>query len=456
MKNTFMDSEFLLDTETARTLYHNYAERMPIFDYHNHLSAKDIAEHRRFFNLEELWLEGDHYKWRAMRANGVEEHFITGNAEPYEKYEKWTWVLPRLAGSPLYHWTHLELQRYFGIHDILRPQNARSIWDRTEEMMRGEGFDTVSLLEKMNVKVLCTTDDPGDSLEWHKKIAEDPSIPFRVCPSFRPDRYLSYPSGKAAKTLCEKYCVKDIAEALIRSLDFFVENGCLVSDHGFGVFPYIAGDEKERRFGFGAASFLKKEEQPEPGEPDFSELMRILGSAYAKRGIVMQLHLGAIRNNSPRLMKLFGPDAGGDSVGPSADPSAIAAFLGDLEKEHVLPRTILYNLHPSDNTMLSTMAGCFAPQVQFGAAWWLNDHIRGISAQIDELMETGAFSAAVGMLTDSRSFTSFVRHEYFRRIMCAKLGRLVEEGLYPPDEKFLGEMVMDVCYRNAERFFGTL
>lgn len=431
MTHTFMDSEFLLDTETARTLYHNYAEQMPIFDYHNHLSPKDIAEHRRFSNLAELWLEGDHYKWRAMRANGVEEFYITGEAEPYEKFEKWAQVLPRLAGSPLYHWTHLELQRYFGIHEVLCPKNARAVWEQTKEMMRGEGFDAVSLLEKMNVKVLCTTDDPGDLLKWHKRIAEDPSIPFKVCPSFRPDRYLSDPSGQAAKELCEKYHAKDITEALIRSLDYFRENGCLVSDHGFGVFPYRSEDR------------------------GFSGLMRALGCAYAKRGIVMQLHLGAIRNNSPRLMELFGPDAGGDSVGSMTDPEAIAAFLGNLENVGSLPRTILYNLHPSDNTMLSTMAGCFAPKVQFGAAWWLNDHIRGISAQIDELMETGAFAAAVGMLTDSRSFTSFVRHEYFRRIMCAKLGRLVEEGLYPADEETLGEMVKDVSYRNAERFFGT-
>lgn len=425
---SFMNQDFLLDTAAARTLYHDYAEGQPIFDYHNHLSPKDIAEHRRFRDLTELWLEGDHYKWRAMRACGVEERCITGDAAPYEKFEAWARVLPRLIGSPVYHWAHLELQRYFGISEPLSARNAREIWDRTEELLRGEGYDAVSLLARMNVKVLCTTDDPADPLDWHRQILADESIPFRVCPSFRPDRYLADPEGAAAKALCERYGVSDLKEALERALDYFCACGCLVSDHGFSDFPYLT-------------------------DPGFAARMRFLGAAYEKRGIVMQLHLGPIRNNSPRLFSQIGPDAGGDSVGRTVDSFALGAFLGDLEREGRLPRAILYNLNPAENAVLSTMAGNFAPKVQYGAAWWFNDHLRGIRAQLDELLETGALSASVGMLTDSRSFTSFVRHEYYRRILCAKLGRLMEDGLYPMDLETVGAMVRDVCFGNAQTFF---
>ncbi len=426
---TFMDRDFLLDTETARRLYHDYAEDQPIFDYHNHLSPEDIANHREFRDLTELWLEGDHYKWRAMRANGIDEKYITGDAGPYEKFEKWAEIVHLLAGSPLYHWTHLELQRYFGITDVLGPDNAKQIWDKTVEILAGGGLDAVSLLRKMNVRVLCTTDDPIDTLEWHRKIANDASIPFRVCPSFRPDKYLANPDGEEAKALCSKYGTDDLNEALLKALDYFCECGCIVSDHGFSTFPYL-------------------------GDPELAERMRLLGTAYEKRGIAMQLHFGAIRNNSPRIFNLRGVDAGGDSAGQTTDPYEISAFLGNLERKGHLPKTVIYNLNPADNTVFSTMAGNFAPKVQYGAAWWLNDHIRGIETQIDELMETGALAASVGMLTDSRSFTSFVRHEYYRRILCRKLGRLVQEGLYPDDTETLGQIVRNVCYGNADRYFG--
>ena len=283
---------------------------------------------------------------------------------------------------------------------------------------------------RCKVQVLCTTDDPADALDWHKRIREDGSIPFRVCPSFRPDRYLADPQGAAAQALCEKYASPGLDAALEKALDYFCENGCLVSDHGFTDFPYRT-------------------------DADFAARMRFLGAAYEKRGIVMQLHLGPIRNNSPRLFSQVGPDAGGDSVGRTTDPFALGAFLGDLEREGHLPRAILYNLNPAENMVLSTMAVNFAPKVQFGAAWWFNDHIRGMNAQLDELMETGALAASVGMLTDSRSFTSFVRHEYFRRILCAKLGRLMEDGLYPADVAFVGAMVKEICFGNAQAFFSA-
>lgn len=421
-------NDFLLDTPAARRLYHEYAEDQPIFDYHNHLSPRDIAEHRHFNDLAELWLETDHYKWRAMRANGVDERYITGDAEPYEKFEAWARVLPQLVGSPLYHWTHLELERYFGINDTLCPENAKLIWDETSELLKMDGFDAVSLLNKMDVRFICTTDDPIDDLKWHWMIAEDESIGFKVCPSFRPDRYLSKPDGEKASDLMRKYGADDLDSALERALDHFCENGCIISDHGPSLFQYR-------------------------DDPGLAKRMRALGKAYNERGIVMQLHYGAIRNNSPKLSETIGADAGGDSVGKSANPYDIAAFLGDLEAEGNLPKTIIYNLDPADNTVFSTMAGNFAPRVQYGAAWWFNDTIRGIEAQIDELMETGALAASVGMLTDSRSFTSFVRHEYYRRILCRKIGRLVQEGMYPEDMDTLGGIVKRICYDNAAGFF---
>jgi len=452
---TFMDQDFLLDTPLAKKLFHEHAEDRPIFDYHNHLSPADIAEHRKFKNLTELWLETDHYKWRAMRACGVEEKYITGNASPYEKFLSWAAVLPKLVGNALYYWTHLELQRYFGIHELLTPETAKEIWDKTEALLSGDDFTTVSLLSRMKVRVLCTTDDPADSLEWHKKIREDKSIPFKVCPSFRPDKYLTVAQEEVTKALacspdlrelpiksdpsvdprvsdavnlCRKYDTDSLNEALLKALDFFKENGCLVSDHGFSDFPFESN-------------------------PEFKERLLLLGKAYADRGIVMQCHFGPIRNNSPKLFAGFGPDAGGDSVGRTTDPYAVSAFFSSLEKEGSLPKTILYNLNPADNMMLSTMAVNFAPRMQYGAAWWFNDMYRGINAQLDELMETGALALSVGMLTDSRSFTSFTRHEYFRRILCRKLGRLAEDGLWSADEETLGQIVEDVCFNNAERFF---
>lgn len=426
---TFMNRDFLLTTETARELFHGWAETMPIFDYHNHLSPQDIAQHRRFKNITELWLETDHYKWRALRACGVDESLITGDAPDYDKFIAWADVLPRLIGSPVYHWAHLELQRYFGIYEPLNSSNAPAVWEKTAQMLSEDGFDAVSLLNKMNVKVLCTTDDPIDDLNWHKVIAEDKTIPFKVLPSFRPDKYLTGPTAEEnSEKLCEKYGTSDIKEALSKALDFFCSMGCRGTDHGFSLFNY--GENKR-----------------------LTNIMDFLGREYARRGLVMQLHLGPIRNNSPKLMKAFGPDAGGDSVGLTADPGTVAAFLGKLESENSLPKTILYNLNPNDNTMLSTMAGNFAPVVQFGAAWWFNDHIRGMRAQIDELMETNALASSVGMLTDSRSFTSFVRHEYYRRILCAQIGEMVASGQYPEDMEFLGKMVQDICYNNAEKFF---
>ncbi len=426
----FMDKNFLLNGTLAQRLFFEHGADQPIFDCHNHLAPGDIAEHRSFSNLTELWLEADHYKWRAMRACGVEEKYITGDTDDFEKFKSWAYTLPRLIGNPLYHWTHLELQRYFGINKLLCPATAEEIWEESREIMRGGCFDTVSLLKKMNVRTLCTTDDPADDLKWHKMIAEDRRIDFKVLPSFRPDKYLTG-NKENDRRLCLRYGASDIFEALFKALDFFQENGCIISDHSFGRFIYGKDSTVTQRMDF-------------------------LGNEYAKRGICMQLHLGAVRNNSARLFNKLGPDAGGDSIGWTCEPEVLGSFLYKLEENGSLPKTILYDLNPSDNGVLSTMAVNFAPQVQFGAAWWFNDTIRGIKNQLTELMETGALTKSIGMLTDSRSFTSFPRHEYFRRILCRLLAEQVENGLYPEDEKFLGQIVEDICYNNAKDFFSAI
>ncbi len=456
----FMDRDFLLNTDTARTLYHDYAADCPIMDYHNHLNPREIYERRRYENLTQLWLEADHYKWRVMRVCGVPEYYVTGNAPEYEKFEKFASVLPRLIGSPVYHWAHLELQRYFGISTPLTAATAREIWDKTSEMLRGEGFDAVSLLDKANVKILCTTDDPADSLEWHLKLKEDKTMPFRTLPSFRPDRFLHIDQSAwstAVQQLGARYgAITDwdsLCTALRKSLDFFCEVGCRVTDHGFIRFRYGAGDAAPIVAKAMAGETLTEEEV----STYQGALLRFLAGEYHRRDLTMQLHLGPIRNNSPKLVSAFGADAGGDSIGLATDPFQLSAFLGDLDGAETLPKTILYNLNPADSAMLSTMAVNFAAdgaKVQYGAAWWLLDHIRGIDQQLDQLMETGLLSGSVGMLTDSRAFTSFARHEYFRRILCNKLGTLVEEGQYPCDMETLGEMVRDICHRNAVNYFG--
>ena len=453
----FMDKDFLLTTETSKTLFHDFAEGQPIIDYHNHLSAKDIFQKRRYRNLAQLWLEADHYKWRCMRVCGVDEEYITGNADDYDKFMAFAEIMPRLIGSPVYHWAHLELQRYFGIDTPLTEKTASEIWEKTAELLGQSGFDAVSLLEKANVKLLCTTDDPVDDLLWHRRIKDYRDFSFSVLPSFRPDRFLHIDQDvwyTAVEQLRNRFDViindwESLKAALRMSLDFFCEVGCKVTDHGFIHFRYATGD---------VSAVVEKAMQNQPlDEEDIAvyqgALLRFLAAEYSDRGLTMQLHLGPIRNNSPKLMSAFGADAGGDSMGAVTDPFLLSAFLADMEKSGCLPKTILYNLHPSDSDMLATMAANFGAQVQYGAAWWLLDHIRGINHQLDQLMETGMLSKSTGMLTDSRSFTSFVRHEYYRRILCEKIGILVESGQYPYDMEVLGEMVENICWKNAVEFF---
>ena len=455
----FMNAEFLLTNDTGSELFHKYAENCPIIDYHNHLPTKDIFERRKYDNITQIWLEADHYKWRCMRVCGVSEKYITGDASDWEKFQKFAEIMPRLIGSPVYHWAHLELQRYFGIDTAISAKTAEEIWDKTAKMLKGEGFDAVSLLEKMNVKVLCTTDDPADTLEWHSKVKGE-KLSFKVLPSFRPDRFLQIDQSAwktALSQLGEKYgAVTDwesLKAALKKSLDFFEKAGCRVTDHGFIKFRYAAGEpEPVMEKALEGAALSEEEISVYQGE-----LLKFLAGEYEKRGLVMQLHLGPVRNNSPKLFEAFGADAGADSIGYDTDPFVLGAFLGDLERAGCLPKTILYNLNPADSAVLSTMAVNFASngaKVQYGAAWWLLDHIRGINDQLDQLMETGLISGSVGMLTDSRSFTSFTRHEYFRRILCNKLGATVERGEYPCDIETLGEIVENICWKNAVEYFG--
>jgi len=437
----FINDNFILANEYAEHLYNNYAKDQPIIDYHNHLPVKDIYNRRRYDNLTQLWLEGDHYKWRAMRAYGIDEKYVTGDAEDFEKFEKWASIVPKLVGSPLYHWTHLELKRYFDIDALLSSSTAYEIYEKAKEMLKSDGFDAVSLLQKMKVEILCTTDDPVDTLEWHIKIKQSEDFPFKVLPTFRPDRLYSEDAQirrDAAKELGDRFGVvvedfDSLKIALIKALDFFAENGCIISDHGFSNFEYNIGTEK-------------------------GDLLYFLGQQYARRGIIMQIHTGAIRNNSTKLYGACGADAGGDSVGNITDAQHLSKYLDDLEKNDSLPKTILYCLNGGDNYMMASMAASFNQsgvmgKVQFGSAWWFLDNFRGMETQLDELMETNRLGTFVGMLTDSRSFTSFVRHEYFRRILCNKLGSLVEQGHYPDDMDTLGRIIEDVCYINAKKYF---
>jgi glucuronate isomerase len=440
---------------------------MPIFDYHNHLSPKEIFERAEYGNITRLWLDGDHYKWRAMRVSGVDESYITGDAPDYDKFIRWAETVERIPGNPLYHWTHMELQRYFGVYSPLNVNNAPAIWQTCNEQLRRPGYDAVSLLERVKVKGLCTTDAPSDTLEWHAKIRGDDSIPFKVLPTFRPDRVLHIDDvdvfAEEIKTLGKRFNIAidgidGVKKALTASIAFFKANGCVLSDHGFIDFVYAANAENAEK------AFDKALSGETPDSYEIAaykgEILRFLGAEYVKNGIAMQLHLGALRDNNTVMLNKLGANTGFDSVGAPTSPRALSSFLDDLNKVKSLPKTILYCLNPSDNAVLSTMAVNFAAagvfgKVQFGSAWWFLDNIRGISAQIDELLETGLMAASIGMLTDSRSFTSFSRHEYFRRILCDKLGRIIEDGEYPPDFETMGRMVQNVCYNNAVEYFGV-
>ena len=464
----FLDEDFLLSNQTAQRLYHEYAASQPIYDYHCHLNPRAVAENKPFANLAEIWLAGDHYKWRGMRSAGIEERFITGDASDYEKFQAWAKTVPMCLGNPLYHWTHLELRRPFGItNTVLNPDTAEGIWTQCNDLLATPEFTPRGIMQQMNVKMVGTTDDPLDTLEYHKAIAADQSFDIEVAPSWRPDKafkielegFAAYIDklGRAADIEIERF--SDLLTALDRRLDHFAAHGCRAADHGievvrFAAVPAEAELDKilHRRMNGGVLSELEVAQ--------YSTAVQVwLGRQYAKRGWVMQLHIGAQRNNNSRMFKLLGADAGFDSIGDKSFAFELSSLLDAMDITNELPKTILYCLNPRDNEMLGTMIGNFqgggiAGKVQFGSGWWFNDQKDGMERQMTQLAQLGLLSRFVGMLTDSRSFLSYTRHEYFRRVLCRMLGRWVADGEAPADIKLLGEMVENICFHNAKNYFG--
>lgn len=463
---SFMDEDFLLTTRTAQKLYHEYAEKMPILDYHCHINPREIYEDRKFGNITRVWLESDHYKWRQMRSNGVEEKYITGAASDREKFQKWAETLEMAVGNPLYHWSHLELRRYFGYEGCLNGSTAEEVWKLCNEKLAKESMTARSLIRQSHVTLLCTTDDPVDSLEWHKKLAEDESFAVQVLPAWRPDRamalekpdYLCYVKqlGEVSETRIDSF--QALMEALKKRMDFFSSMGCKVSDHGLAYVMYAPASVQEAETVF--AKRLAGELPTQAEEAVFkTAILTALGKEYHRRNWVMQLHYGVKRDNSHRLFNMLGPDAGIDCISNDTPSSQLADFLNALDLTDELPKTILYSLNPADNAAVGTVIGCFQNasaigKLQQGSAWWFNDHKTGITEQLTSLANLGLLGNFVGMLTDSRSLLSYTRHEYFRRILCELLGSWVENGEYPADYRILEKIVKGISYDNAVRYFG--
>ena len=462
----FMNDDFLLQTETAKTLYHQYAAKMPIFDYHCHLPPQQIADDIQFENITQAWLYGDHYKWQAMRANGIAEKFITGDASDGEKFKKWAQTVPYTLRNPLYHWTHLELRRYFGVEELLDPETAKAIYEKCGEMLNGPEYSTRNMMRKMNVKAVCTTDDPLDTLEHHQKIKKE-GFEIKVLPTWRPDKAMAtenvttlnaYINKLAEITDMDIRTIGDYDDALRKRHDYFHENGCRLSDHSLEAMAvdYSASkSELESIF-----SKIRKQQELTPKEIAQFKSMMMLGFALMdwQKGWVQQLHLGAMRNNNSRMFQSLGPDTGFDSIGDSMTAEPLAKFLDACDRTNRLPKTILYNLNPRDNEVLATMLGNFQDgsvpgKMQFGSGWWFLDQKDGMERQINALSNLGLLSRFVGMLTDSRSFLSYPRHEYFRRILCNILGSDVENGLIPNNMSLLGDMVENICFNNAKDYF---
>ena len=466
----FMDKDFLLDTEVAKKLYHEHAEHMPIIDYHCHLQPKEIYEDKPFRNLAHVWLGagdryGDHYKWRSLRARGYEEDSISGPDDDYKKYMQFVESMPYFVGNPLYHWSHLEMQRYFGIDDIINKKNAEKIWTKANKVL--ETLTPREMMYKFKVDTVCTTDDPIDSLEWHEKMNADDTLKVNVRPAFRPDKAINVELdwfGKWVSDLSkvvgyEINSVAKLCQALAERIDFFHKMGSRLSDHALDVVCYAPATEAEVE-----AVFQKglKNEPISLEEQDKYKgyILVFLGKVYNKYGWVQQYHIGALRNNSKSMLKKIGPDTGFDAIEDANYMEKLSALLGALDETDELPKTILYCLNPRDNYALTVLSGCFQKEgikgrVQVGTAWWFLDQQDGMKQNLETLMQVGLVSQSVGMLTDSRSFLAYPRHEYYRRILCQMLGHLVESGQYPIDEiDTLGQIVEDVCYNNAKEFFG--
>jgi glucuronate isomerase len=465
MRN-FLDDDFLLQTKTAQKLYNDYARSMPIIDYHCHLPPDQIAADLNFENITQLWLNGDHYKWRAMRANGVNEAYVTGQKSDWEKFEKWAATVPYTLRNPLYHWTHLELQRYFGIKEILSPTTAKKIFDECSEKLRSPEYSIRSLIIKNNVEVIGTTDDPLDNLADHQKIKQD-GFGTKVLPSFRPDKAMNADNIEILNTYIDK--LEKVANATVTDLnsylnalksrhDYFAANGCKVSDHGLDHIYAADYTEQEVKAIFG--KIREKQAISADENLKFKSYMLFQFALWDhEKGWVQQYHLGALRNNNTRALATLGPDTGWDSIGDFEQGKNLSKFLDKLDTENKLAKTILYNNNPVNNDLFAAMTGNFndgsvAGKVQFGSAWWFMDQKDGMTAQMNSLSNIGLLSRLVGMLTDSRSFMSFPRHEYFRRILCNLLGNDIENGELPNDIAWTGKVVQDICYKNAREYFG--
>ena len=459
--------DFLLFSDKAKILYHQYAKEMPVIDYHNHLPPNEIAENKKFKNLFEIWLKGDHYKWRAMRAFGVPEKLITGGASDEEKFLEWAKVVPHTVRNPLFHWTQLELKDPFGIHDYLNPSTAPGIYEHCNRLLQSDEFSTRALLQHFKVEMVGTTDDPCDDLASHKQLARE-GFATKVLPTFRPDKVCSVTNRPAFIEYVRRLqdvsgvMISDIPsllEALQKRVDYFHENGCRVSDHGFqqlpGVFELSASAEQEFK------RFISDDKAPAFSEPEgfFGFILVSLCRMYHAKGWVQQFHLGALRNNNSRMMRSLGPDTGFDSIADVPQAATMSKFFDALDTTAQLTKTILYNLNPADNELFATMTGNFNDgsikgKIQFGSGWWFLDQKEGIEKQVNALSNMGLVSTFVGMLTDSRSFLSYSRHEYFRRILCNMFGSEMERGELPNDEKWIGEIVQNICYYNAKEYFG--
>lgn len=461
----FLDNQFLLSNGTAVELYENFAKDMPIIDYHCHISPEQIYHNYEFRNITDIWLGGDHYKWRLMRANGVDEAFITGDASDYDKFMAWARTVPMTIGNPLYHWSHMELRRFFGIETLLDETSAPEIWEKTNAMLKSDGFRARDFISKSNVEVICTTDDPADTLEYHVKLKADQTFPVKVVPAFRPDKALRITADtfipwihrleQAVGTPVSDYGA--LLDAITARAEFFHEVGCRASDHALDTVPYEATTFEE------AAAIFKKALNNEPisllEENKYKTYTMIfLGKLYARLGWVMQLHMHAARNNNTRMFKRLGPDTGNDAMYDGQLASQLCQLLDTLELDDSLPKTILYSLNPKDFPVLAALLGSFQGggipgKLQLGAAWWFNDTKEGMLHQMQVLADVGLLSRFVGMLTDSRSFLSYPRHEYFRRLLCDLFGGWVEKGEAPNDMKLLGRIIQGICYENAKAYF---
>lgn len=466
----FLTENFLLSNATAQQLYHDYARHMPIYDYHCHLPPQDVAANRQFKTLTQIWLGsenyGDHYKWRAMRTNGVDERYITGDADDWEKFKAWADTVPYTIRNPLYHWTHLELKRFFGIDSILSPATAREIYDRCNELLQTPDFRARRLMERMNVKIVCTTDDPVDTLEYHQQIRQDPSFTVKVLPAFRPDKAMAVGNPEQFNRYVEQLAavsqrdIKDFTtflEALDARHAYFHEMGCRLSDHAVVAPP--GADYRQQDL---TVIFAKVRGGAAPSPLEIEQfqtaMLHEFGLMNHARHWTMQLHIGALRNNNSRMMQALGPDTGFDAIADAPIAAPLARFLDRLDALDKLPKTILYVLNPGHNEIIGTIIGCFQGKIpgklQFGSGWWFNDQKDGMIRQMDALSNMGLLSRFVGMLTDSRSFLSYPRHEYFRRILCNLIGADVENGEIPADISHLGKIVQGICYENAVQYFG--